>query len=35
MKGFEKLEDLGYALTDGDYDFQVSFERHDHSKNHI
>ena len=34
MKGFEKLEDLGYALTDGDYDFQVSFERHDHSKNH-
>lgn len=34
MKGFTKLEDLGYALTDGDYDFQVSFERHDDSNNH-
>ena len=34
MKGFEKREDLVYALTDGHYDFQVSLQRHDHSKNH-
>ena len=34
MKGATKLEDLGYALTDGDHDFQVSFERHNYSGNH-